>query len=520
MNSHTAHKCLLALTISFFSTALIADSPSLGQSAGEVEALLDSARRVAGWNPENSRQHLRLTGRVEYLGVEETFVTYFAHDGRFCSTFEGELERDVRFDGQGVRLAEFSSLWQDLEFFGRESELLRAWVHSGYWLDPEAPLRVQRAQTSAADGLIGLDIRLRDGLLAARVELDAEDHLVRTLTFLTGNGELRTEYSRHEAVDGVSVAREVRCQFAVGSEVTLEVREARFMDLDDALFDPRPDELDFRFDVDVAPEVEVVQSSSKHLWVRPLVNGKNIGLFLFDTGAGFSGISADAADSLGLSSFGSTSYTGMGGDVTTTHMRRAGTLQLGPLTIDDLVFSEVFVERKTRMVGEKVAGVLGWDVMQRAIVELESTGKLRLYNPSTFELSAGDWCTMSLHHNVPYFSARFADDHQGLFMLDCGAAGVTVAFFHHAAQVLGYLDGNDSPTTTGHGAGGSFEHRLEDLAWFEFAGERLNDLTILVSTAEDGEADPYSLGLIGGGLLRLYRLTFDYSNKRVAIIAK
>ena len=103
-------------------------------------------------------------------------------------------------------------------------------------------------------------------------------------------------------------------------------------------------------------------------------------------------------------------------------------------------------------------------------------------------------------------------------MLDCGAAGSTVMFFHHAAKALGFLERDAKATSTGRGAGGEFHSRLDQIAWFELAGERMDDLTIILSTAEDGEADPYSLGLIGGGLLRLYRLVFDYPNKRVAII--
>ena len=104
-------------------------------------------------------------------------------------------------------------------------------------------------------------------------------------------------------------------------------------------------------------------------------------------------------------------------------------------------------------------------------------------------------------------------------MLDCGAAGPSVMFFHHAAKALGFLEGEEQPTTTGRGAGGAFEHRRDQLAWFELSGERFDDLQVIVSTAEDGEADAYSLGLIGGGLLRLYRLVFDYSNRRVALIS-
>ena len=215
------------------------------------------------------------------------------------------------------------------------------------------------------------------------MELDEQDQLVRSLIFRTGNGELRTEYADHRLVQGLRIARAMSCQMSVGGEYSLQALEVRFEKLDASLFALQPDEPDFRFDPEVGPEIEVVRSRSKHLWVRALVNGEDLGLFLFDTGAGFSGLSVEAADKLGLTAFGSTSLTGLGGDVTTTRMRRAKTLQIGPLIIDNLVFSEISVARKEQMVGEKVAGVLGWDVMRRAIVDLEPRGNLNLCSPWT-----------------------------------------------------------------------------------------------------------------------------------------
>jgi hypothetical protein len=284
------------------------------------------------------------------------------------------------------------------------------------------------------------------------------------------------------------------------------------------------DRLDFHFDMDVEPTVEVVRSRSKHLWVRPLINGQDVGLFLFDTGAGFSGISREAADALGLSAFGESSLTGLGGGVTETGMRRAESLQLGPLIIEDLVFSEVSVDRKSEMVGEKVGGVLGWDVMRRAIVDLEPRGALKLFDPDFFELAeeveGAEWQAMHVHYQVPWVRGRFPDDREGLFMLDCGAAGTTVMFFHHAALSLGLLDDDENagPESAGEGAGGRFERRLSHFDWFELAGDRTDDLPIILSTAPDGERDPYALGLVGGGLLRLYRLVFDVTRKRVALL--
>jgi hypothetical protein len=283
---------LLALSLAVAATLL--GTPTLGRSDPGPDEVLDQARRAAGWDASSPGKQLSLSGRVTYLGVEETFVADLASDGRFRLAFEGELEREVRHDGQGVFLAEFAALWHELELFGREAELLRAWVHGSYWLDPGAPLSVrrsgERADPETEDGLIGFDLRIEGGRLEARVELDAEQHLVRALIIDAGNGPLRTEYANYATVDGRRIAREVHCQMGMGNEYTLTTEAVRFEELDESLFARGQDEPDFIFDVDFGPEIEVVRSRSKHLWVRPLVNGQDVGLFLFDTGAGFSGI--------------------------------------------------------------------------------------------------------------------------------------------------------------------------------------------------------------------------------------
>lgn len=514
------HACLLALV-----PLLFAPPGSAAPCGDGLDQLLDDARGALGRSHWDPLRDLRLSGRATYQGVEEVFEADYAHDGRFRLAFEGDLSRRSRHDGHAVWLAEYSTLWYELEFFDREVELLRGLVHGGAWLDPEAAVDLRPAEDWApADGRIGLELRLADGLLPARLELDAQDHLVRSMSVPTGNGVLRSEYEDYRAVDGVYVAHRVRCDLSVGSEYAFEVERGGLADSDAARFGRVDERLDYRFDLDVPPAVEVVRSSSKHLWVRPLINGQDVGLFLFDTCAGFSGISREAADALGLGAFGESSLTGLGGGVTETGMRRAERLQLGPLIIDDLVFSEVPVGRKSELVGEKVGGVLGWDVMRRAIVDLEPRGELRLFDPATFELSeeaaGGAWQPMHVHYQVPYVRARFPDDHEGLFMLDCGAAGMTVMFFHHAALALGLLDDDQhaGPESSGEGAGGRVEQRLSELAWFELAGDSMDDMPIILSTAPDGERDPYSLGLIGGGLLRLYRVVFDVTRKRVALL--
>jgi predicted aspartyl protease len=489
-----------------------------------VEQLLEEARDALGLSGWEAGHDLRLAGRASLQGVDETFEADYARDGRFRLAFRGELTRRSRFDGLRVRLAEYSTLWYDLELHDREVELMRGLVHGGAWLDAQAGVIVTAAAGwEPAEGRTGLDLRLADGLLPFRLELDAEDHLVRSLSLVTENGALRSEYEEHRAVGGLMIAHRVRAELSVGGVYLLEVTSAAQQDTDPARFTVVADRLDYTFDADVPADVPVVRSRSKHLFVRPLINGKDVGLFLFDTGAGFSGISLQTAEALGLESFGVAALTGLGGGVTETGMRRAARVQLGPLIIDDLVFSETRDNHKfEEEFEEKIAGVLGWDVMRRAIVDLEPRGALRLFDPADFELSPpmqGAWQDIRIHFQVPWIRGRFPGDHEGLFMLDCGAAGSTVMFFHHAASSLGLLEDDEhaGPVDTSHGAGGSYQRRLGRMDWFEFGDDHLDDMRIILSIAPDGEADPHSLGLIGGGLLRLYRLVFDVQRKRVML---
>lgn len=488
-----------------------------GQSEPTLPELLARAREQQNWESDTQ---LSLKAGVTFTGVEESAALVFAGDGRFRQVFEGKLYHELRFDGDQVREAENGALWQDLEFFARETALLRAWVHGGYWLEPQAPLSIRLAEDAfAVTEQVQLVLRVDGGLLDATLTLDRAKMLVRSLTFQTGSGELCTDYSQHAPLAGHWLARTVRSDVDLGSECILQVESVKLAELGDSPFEPLADRPDYRFDSSVEARVEVKRSKSNHMFVRALIGGEDLGLFFFDTGAGFSGISKEAADALGMDAFGQVSMTGMGGEVSSTQLRRGGSLQLGPLTIDDLVYTEISVERKSRMMGEKVAGVLGWDVMRRVVLEMEpGSAAIRLHDPATFKLEEADWSPLHLHYRVPYISAKFAPGNEGLFMLDSGAAGVTVLLFHHAAKALDLLSSEGGPESTGRGGGGEFQHRPGELEWFELCKDRLSDVPIVLSTAEDGETDPYSLGLIGGGLLRNKRVLFDYSRKRVAIL--
>ena len=93
-------------------------------------------------------------------------------------------------------------------------------------------------------------------------------------------------------------------------------------------------------------EVRVEKARSSHVLVRPLINGIDVGPFILDTGASGLVISKNAAEKLRLRAFGEVFVSGVAGKVP-CQFRRADTLSLGPVIIDDPVFmvSEGFCSR-------------------------------------------------------------------------------------------------------------------------------------------------------------------------------
>lgn len=88
-----------------------------------------------------------------------------------------------------------------------------------------------------------------------------------------------------------------------------------------------------------------------------------------DAGASGCVIEQSAADAVGLDSFGElfvSSVTGQFG----SRFRRAKTLTLGPLTVENPLFMEMALTGLVKDAPDNVIGIIGYDVFRRAIVEI------------------------------------------------------------------------------------------------------------------------------------------------------
>ncbi|MFT7670407.1 MAG: putative aspartyl protease [Planctomycetota bacterium] len=458
------------------------------------------------------------------LGMPTSYRWIFAKEGYFRRDMRGTFPESVGYDGAATWKVEGRSPPYPLVFLEEERLKTLVWVWSSAWIIEDSPFEIHFADDhSTAE--TRLRLKLKEGLLQGILALDAKTHLPRRLEFDDAFGAGTVYFSDWRDVAGVPMPWLVKVEEADGRKTSYTSQDTHEYKGTPPPFSQRGGKgKDTDFIDGVAEEIKVRRSKRGHYFVRPLIDGQDLGWFLFDSGLGGSIITKNTADKLKLGTFGKTTLSGFGpGPPTKTHFRQTHAVQLGPLLIDGLVMIETEnMGMADRMLaGEVCAGALGWDVFLRATVEMDSKNdRVLIHDPETFQAPKAAWQDLYLHWQVPYLSARFADDRQGYFCLDTGAGEMNALFHYSAAKHLGLLDLLALEAKQLTGASGQFDVQRVELDWFEIAGNRQNPVEVMLSTAEDGESDPYSYGFVGSGLLGDVIVVFDYMKSRVGFVQR
>lgn len=451
---------------------------------------------------------LRFTGSAQIRGLDHSAQLDVLPDGRFRLEFSGPLASRIVFDGEHTWRQFGRAPAMRLDLLERELALLQVWLLSDYWQTGSAPLR----RSHGHGGQVFM--QLLDGQLQAEVETTA------------GYRPVRARFSNHPTGPTIAYSGEI-----VGSAGTyparISMRNAgpdwpdiawralERIEIDDVrLFDqPDPDLNDHSFDDTGSNSLPLRILPSGHMLVELKFNGENAGWFLFDTGGVSTRISRDLADRFQLAGRGNSQTGGAGGLGGFSSTAIAERVSVGPLEMLRLpvaIADDGALSALEEMSGETINGIIGWDIMARAIVTLDlerSTLSLRSFNqPALDDTTAA--LPILLHWRTPFIRARMAGDQNGLFMLDTGAGALGAFFPHDTVEQLGLLEPAPSSVVEGQGHGGQVSMQIDTLAWIEIAGRRTQDLTVALSTAPDGEADPYSLGT---GAMRGETIELDYS---------
>lgn len=445
-------------------------------------------------------------GRALQMGVPGDLRVAFGEGGAFRIEVDSELPSAFGFDGLRSWIRDATGVVREAELQEADEALVLAAVLSGEWEHSE---RLERAPAGAATilALRGTPLRMtlmRDEKGVPRELAHEEDGTRKVWTFddyRPVEGQLRAHRWTHDEGAGLET-------FTVEHWGSLR-------DPDVFRWEPSVPQ-DFTIDPALSPEVAVERMGSGHLVVEARLGGEDLGAFLFDTGAGALVIDRGVADELGLVSIGETVAVGVAG-ATRSSFRRGTTLQLGPLTLLDPVFADLDLGFIPRHRGRRVAGIIGYDVLARCVVEIESATPRITLRAVAREGTTSSWNDLVLHQNHTCVPARFAGG-EGLFRLDTGAGG-TVTFHAPAVDALGLLEGRSLTESSSGGVGGRAAAFSGALGWFELGGHRFEAPEVEFSRATVGAfVDPYLTGNVGQSFLSAFRIVLDYPHDRMALV--
>lgn len=476
-----------------------------------LEEVLARVRGAIGARDVREGEDVVVRGRAEQLGSPGTFTWRFARGSRFVRKIEAATVRAVGADGRGIWIHEEGAPARELEWGEADEATLFSAVLSGEWLaGSSGGIEIGWL----AEGGLRLTIGRREGILT----LDPETFEPRELA-IRGSFATRvwtfSDYGRFPGFPG-GVEERLPAGIANHFTVTSVVSEPS----DAGEFGPPAGDTKTRFDPLVSPEVPIERSTLGLLLVQPEIDGQKIGSFIFDTGAGANVITPQVAARLGLGAIGS-SWLGLAAGASAGALRRAGAMRLGPLTIDEPLFVEMDLSAISSAAGVEIAGIVGYDVLRRAVVEIDvARPSLAILDPASPPDRGDAWQPIAIYGKHVYVRARF-ESHEGWFRLDTGAPQVPVIFNGPAVDDLSLLDGRETRKASIGIPGGTMEVAMGEVKGLELAGHVFEALPALFPTETKGAfADRETIGNLGLSCLSPFRVTFDYGRKRAAFLKR
>lgn len=508
--------------VSFCVAVVLTALPALSVAGQTVDEVLGHVRAATGREAFAAKpQGVQLTGSGTLAGNDTVFSFILDPAGRFVQAIDGPISITTAFDGETAWSKDLGGEVRTLELGDRAQAVLMGAIFSGQWLTPESPLILTLNADASTDASVRLDFISREGVETGHVDIDRATWLPTRWAFSGATAEQSLVLSGSRTHDGITFpARFVRASDN-GTEVTLDVQS--IADAPMFIRSPYarpPGASDARFDPAIPAALEVKKSPTGHLLVHPSVNGKDLGWFIFDTGAGANVLTTRVADELKLSTIGVVPAVGIGGAVE-SRLVRADSLVLGPMTMDRPVAIVMDLSFLDQYMGTPIAGIVGYGLLSRAVLDIDMvTPALALYDAAHPDPAITEWRKLYIYERIPCVDAKF-EGHDGIFKLDTGAGKSTVSFHVPAVQKLKLLENRETTPTVQGGVGSMVAARAGQLAWFEIAGRRHEKVDVVFSTAGKGAfADAYTAGNLGGGFLSDFRLIMDYQNGRIAYVPR
>jgi outer membrane lipoprotein-sorting protein len=405
-----------------------------------------------------------------------------------------------------------------------EKLVLQWWIQSGWWLNEKAPLDIALLPDETNETRVGLSVKFKNGVIRSKLFIARATWLPETLVMEQAKGPYQMEFKDYQKILGFLYPHRFTIDYNK-SVKEYKIKSVAELAATDTLFRSLPPTGDTTFDNSVPAELRMGQgapfpdgSPGHPTYVRPLIDGKDVGWFHFDTGADAMMIDNRIADELQMPIIAESKVVAADGNQRSVTIRKGKTFQLGRVTIKDPVYVAGDLSNMNAPAGEKRAGFCGYPLLARVIVEVIDGGKsVALYDPSTYRLSKGKWEDLSLIDFTPSVTAHLEGNRQGLFMLDTGASG-TVYINSKFSKEQKLLEGRKTVDATVSSSGGDFKNAVGSLEWFELAGYKFMNPKVSFRIAGVGYEAEGVAGVVGRVFMRPFKVVFNYPERRIAFV--
>jgi hypothetical protein len=280
------------------------------------------------------------------------------------------------------------------------------------------------------------------------------------------------------------------------------------------------------FDSTVAAEVECrtvpTKFNGKLTLVRAAIDGEDLGWFVLESATSYLLVDSRKIDVTDREEVGKGSFPRP--CRTPVVFYQVDAFTVGPLTIANAYVGSADLSMLEDAVGEPIAGVIGFSVFKRAVVEMDflandGQGRVAIHNPLNYELESGEWKPVRIAGYQMVVPGAFERAVKGAFVVDTGYAG-NVAIFSAFAANKKLLEDRvvvEKPALTMCGGATDLETRINK---FTFAGKTFENP--LVSFMQAGAATDVNSGRLGGvvgrGFLSKFVMIADVPNGRIAFI--
>ena len=336
---------------------------------------------------------------------------------------------------------------------------------------------------------------------------------------------IRTTYfSDWRDVDGLKMPYQLRQTVGDGTrDLVLTIQEVRLnVQLNPGEFEkPQAISADFRFlSGGEALGIPFELGGSNHIFIQVPVNGSEPSWFILDTGAATSMIDVRLAERLGLKVQGK------------LEGRRSGNSSMDVGFVKNIVFAlpgvevahqttgTIQLQSSDALLGRTISGLLGYDFFSRFVVEIDYTAKkINLYDPKNYQYRGqGQSIPITVDGNLPYMRAKITLTEpvtvDGKFLIDAGTSYFLELnrSFIERNKLLSPIQRASSATS-------------QDEQVLILSGKSLqvgrfiikNPVVRLSKVTSGVEANPDQDGVIGGELLRRFKVTLDYSRNRLML---